>query len=336
MSRIFHCLNIIALSVLFGAPAQAGLTICNKAEVQHSFAVAFKDGGSYVSKGWWNIDPGDCKIVVGGDLTRRYYYFRATATGREFNGAEYAFCTIQQSFDIVGDENCTARGYQKSLFKKLDTGESAKDFTLNLVPAKSAPKPKILGSGSQPGQYGEPYSNDVTFQDCASEGDAEFCSFHSSGTKFFVYNDGRTPQSLFNVMRGFDYGTPIRVEGDLAGVYDSTAEVVLRNLTVRPYTDADATLNRLAGYWYSVEDPNSQFNILGAERENQYDGQIMGLDYLSVQSYCNEFSGGGQYLYAREEGTNESYCYEIVKVTVFEMTLMYLPRGNFLNYRKLD
>ncbi|NOX74804.1 MAG: DUF1036 domain-containing protein [Alphaproteobacteria bacterium] len=317
--------------VMVGGTAQAGLSICNKADVQHSFAVAFKDGESYVSKGWWNIDPGACKTVIGGDLTRRYYYFRAIATGRDFTGAEYAFCTVQASFDIVGDENCQSRGYDKSLFKKLDTGKSAKDFTLNLVMA-DPPAPV----GEQAGTYGEPYSDFVVFQECRLRDGANFCAFHANGTKFFVYDDGRTPQRIFSILKGFDYGTPISVKGDLVGVYDTTAEVVLRDVYERGYDRSDALLEQMQGYWYAVDDPNAQFNILGAERENQYDGQIMETEYLSIQESCNEFSGAGPYLYARDEEIGEGLCYGIDSIGDFEMTLIYLPRGNFLEYRKLD
>jgi uncharacterized membrane protein len=331
MQNLIRLLFLTISLTSFGGAVQAGLTICNKADVQHSFAVAFKDGDSYSSKGWWNINPGDCKIVIGGDLKRRYYYFRAIATGREFTGAEYAFCTVQASFDIVGDENCTSRGYDKSLFKKLDTGKSAKDFTLNLVVSDpSAPL------GVQAGKYGEPYSDNVVFQECSFRDGANYCAFHGNGTKFFIYDDGRTPQSVLSTLRGFLPGTPISVSGDLVGVYDTTAEVVLREVYERGYDRSDALLEQMQGYWYAVDDANAQFNILGAERENQYDGALSGTEYLSIQESCNEFSGGGPYLYAREEETGEGYCYAIESIGDFEMTLMYLPRGNFLDYRKLD
>lgn len=331
MLKMTQRLFAVVLLLGLAGQANAGLSICNKADVEHSFAVAFKNGDAYVSKGWWNIVPGECKIVIGGDLKQRYYYFRANATGREFTGGEYAFCTIGDAFDIVGDENCASRGYTKTLFKKLDTGKSAKEFTLNLVPADPP-----VQSGGQPGQYGEPYSDNVIFQECTSADNERFCSFHASGTKFYLYDDGRTPQSVFSTMKSLLPGTPIFVQGDLVGVYDRTAEVVLRSVEHRAHSENDVLLNKLEGYWYSVDDPNAQFNIIGAERENQYDGQIMGLEYLSVREQCDNYSGAGPYLYAREEETGESYCYGLEYIGDFEMTLIYLPRGNFLEYRKLD
>lgn len=334
---------LLALTVAL--PAQASLTICNKADALHSLAVAYKDGDNWKSAGWWNIDPGECKVVIGGDLTQRYYYYRATSPGRTFKGGTYNFCTQSEVFTILGEQgNCTARGYDSNAFRKLDTGKSAKDFTLNLVPAdeakepetapEPAPKPKVDQSLS--GKYGEPYTDNVTLQECITDTEQPACTFHRGGTKFYVYDDGRTPEFVFTAMKALNPGTPITVSGDLVEVFDATAEVVLRDITVRPYDAADTALNDMQGYWYSTEDPKSQFNILGAEKEDQYDGQITGLQFLSVQDFCDDFNNGGLYLYAREPETQEGYCYAIESLDAFSMTLMYLPGGNFLEYRKLD
>lgn len=326
------------------SPALAGLTFCNKADAIHSVSVAYKEGDVWRSEGWWNIAPGECKLVVGGDLKQRYYYYRATSPGRTFEDATFHFCTLKEVFTILGEQgNCKPRGYASNGFRKLDTGASAKDFTLNLVPAngpsptaKPTPEPALKTSTTAPGTYGEPYSDNAVMQDCVTEAEQPYCTFHSGGTKFFVYDDGRTPQSVISAMMALNLTTPITVTGDLVEVFDSTAEVVLREITRRSASDTDGYLDKLQGYWYSVEDPNAQFNILGSERENQYDGEIGGTDYLSVQEHCDRFSGSGPYLYAREEDSQEYYCYVIDYIDELSMTLMYLPNGNFLEYRKLD
>ena len=341
--RILTFAAALGLAFLAATQANAGLNFCNNADVQHSFAVAYKDGDNWRSVGWWNIDPGECKLVIGGDLQRRYYYYRATATGRTFNGDDYYFCTRQEAYEAIGEQgNCPARGYDKSEFRKLDTGKTARDFTLNLVPAGGdavtpAPAPAPAPApGNAPGTYGEPYSNAAILQECISGDGPAYCAFHADGTKLYVYDDGRTPQFVLTAMRALDPGTPIAVSGDLVEVFDATAEVVLRDITVRPYSDNDWLLKRMQGYWYAVDDPNAQFNILGAERENQYDGQMMGLEFLSVQNWCDDSPGNGPFLVARDPETGEAFCYGIEHVGDFDMTLMFLPRGNFLEFRKLD
>ena len=62
--------TFVAAAVAFcfaAVPALAGLDFCNKADVRHSFAVAWKDGDDWRVEGWWNIDPGACKTVIGAD-----------------------------------------------------------------------------------------------------------------------------------------------------------------------------------------------------------------------------------------------------------------------------
>ena len=337
--------TFVAAAVAFcfaAVPALAGLDFCNKADVRHSFAVAWKDGDDWRVEGWWNIDPGACKTVIGGDLKVRYYYFRATASGRTFDG-DYTFCTEASAFTIVGEQsNCAARGYDSGAFRAIDTGKTATSFTLNLVessppPADPVPPPAPAPVGAPPGTYGDSYAGNAIFQECASEGDAEFCAFHSEGTKYFVYDDGRTPPQLFQLLRGMLPGTPITFDGDLEAIYDMTADVVLRRVTPRDWTAADSLLDRMQGGWYSEEDPNSQITILGAEQENVYDGDVVGRDYMWIGDWCGEYSGAGPYLSLRTEGmADDVLCYGIEKVDQLQMELIYLPRGNFLVYRRLD
>ncbi|MFT5616652.1 MAG: hypothetical protein ACI8Q6_003958, partial [Granulosicoccus sp.] len=83
-------------------------------------------------------------------------------------------------------------------------------------------------------------------------------------------------------------------------------------------------------------DQNTQFTILGSERENTNSGAITGMDYLSVQEWCAGFESSGSYLYVRQENSGESGCYVIDHVGDFDMTMTFLPRGNVLEYQKLE
>ena len=131
------------LAGLMLAPAAgwAGLTFCNETAVTQTVAIGHKDGDNWISRGWWNIKPGDCATPVGEDLRYRYYYYRAEATGRTFSDENYVFCTQRSAFAITGDENCQDRGYERSKFRRIDTGEKNTSFTLTLVEPKSSPNP---------------------------------------------------------------------------------------------------------------------------------------------------------------------------------------------------
>ena len=112
--------------------AQAGLEICNQTSAVQGISIGYKDGETWVSEGWWNIDPGACAIVVGGNLKNRYYYYRAEVNGGPFKGEGYMFCTTPEDYTIVGDNNCSGRGYDREAFSEVDTGTKATDFTLTL------------------------------------------------------------------------------------------------------------------------------------------------------------------------------------------------------------
>ena len=323
------------VSTLSAGGALAGLDICNDSAQRLSIAVASMKEGEWVASGWWVAEPAECVSPVKGDLRNRYYYYRATTPDGVFIEGDTYFCVSQEVFDAPGQGNCEARGYQERGFAKLDTGTEATHFRLSLHDA-DRPAPTSSGGPKPAGTYGEPYSDNVNLQGCISEGDARYCEFHASGTKFIVFDDGRTPQYVFSIMETLDPGTPLFVEGDLEAIYDRTADVVLRDVSVRSWERSDSILHSLQGQWYSVDDPNSQFTVLGSERDNTYDGGYMGRDYLSVSAWCGDFEGGGPYLYARDEETGDDYCYSIESIGDFNLTLMYLPNGNFLEYRKLD
>jgi uncharacterized membrane protein len=328
---------------LFVAPgiARAGLEICNDTQARQTVAIGYKQGDDWVSEGWWNIDPGACSTPVSGDLKNRYYYYLSKSSGWEFMDGNIAFCTESDVFTIVGDQDCAQRGYEKSLFRKIDTGKTARQFTHNLAaftkpitPEHTPAQPQA--PGTEPGTWGEPYaSGAAVFQSCVYETEAPFCTFHADGYKFFVNDDGRTPQSVMDRLHGLLPGAPIDVSGDLVGVYDRTADVVLRRAAPRQPNDWDRILSRMQGQWYSESDPAEMFTILGAEKTNTYDGAYIGLDYLSMGDTCENYQGG-PFLRVSDETMDDVLCYSVEEMADWSMTWMYLPRGNFHRYRKLE
>ena len=336
MTRLIStALVLVALS----GPAWAGLEICNDTSEQQAVAIGYKSDDQWVSEGWWNIPSNECRSPITTDLKNRYYYMTARRDGWEFADENILFCVQSEVFTIVGDENCEARGYETGRFIKIDSGATAKQHTHFLSGYTFA---TLRGGAGQAGAdqdgYVEPYADNVVFQSCPGimgAGDPH-CTFHSGGTKFFVYDDGSTPPHVFGLLTAMLPGTPLYVEGALTGIFDTTAEVVLNKAEARPWSEADRLLDQLQGHWYSVSDPNEQFTVLGGERENSYDGQFTGVEYLSVQERCDAFEGAGPYLYARAEETGEGYCYGIEYIGDWDMTLMYLPRGVFHEFRKLD
>jgi uncharacterized membrane protein len=117
------CLATLAV-VCIASPARAELRLCNFSPERISVALAYHNSAVWVSTGWWGIGPGACQLVVAGDLKNRYYYVRATSDETDFVWEDnYNFCTSRQRFEVQGDRNCEARGYDSSRFFQIDRGD---------------------------------------------------------------------------------------------------------------------------------------------------------------------------------------------------------------------
>ena len=85
-----------------------------------------------VSEGWYLLKGNSCEVLLKEDLTARYYYIYAQDYDR---GGEWAgrtpLCTRDKEFQIRGVEDCLARGYDRTRFFEIDTGEQ-KNWTIQL------------------------------------------------------------------------------------------------------------------------------------------------------------------------------------------------------------
>ena len=118
---------------LFVPRAAAEWTVCNKTGYPVVVAMGYKEDDRWISKGWWHIAGGYCSEIISGDLENRYYYYYAEQVGFTGKwGGDASFCVSQNSFTIVGDQNCESRGYERKGFRTVDTGDS-KSWTTSLV-----------------------------------------------------------------------------------------------------------------------------------------------------------------------------------------------------------
>jgi len=77
--RLGSTLLIAALGglVAFATPAQADLRICNETANLVSVSMGYRAERGWMSEGWWQTPPGDCRVLYQGDLQRRFYYLYA-------------------------------------------------------------------------------------------------------------------------------------------------------------------------------------------------------------------------------------------------------------------
>ncbi len=122
-----------SLCVLLGAgPAEAGLSVCNKAARPVKVALGRFNGTRWMSEGWWHVDGRKCAELVGGSLPARFYYLYATDGQAGIWGGGKSFCTgAEDKFSIVGRGGCAERGFDRRGFFEIDTG-SRLSFTQTL------------------------------------------------------------------------------------------------------------------------------------------------------------------------------------------------------------
>ncbi len=115
------------------APARADFRLCNNSNTRVSVAIAYTDGKSWLSEGWWNLRPTACETLLRGPLAAEFYYVYAMdERGGEWKGKAF-MCTRDREFRIEGREDCFARGYDRTGFFEIDTGRDAKSWTVQLT-----------------------------------------------------------------------------------------------------------------------------------------------------------------------------------------------------------
>jgi uncharacterized membrane protein len=125
-TRSLPALMLTAVAAMLGSvrPAEAQLKLCNDSSETISMALAYREDGQVVSRGWYTAKPGECPTVVGGALQNRYYYVRAEGTQGHGWGGDYAFCVSDVRFTHLGDD-CAGDGLERRKFFVIDTGLNA-------------------------------------------------------------------------------------------------------------------------------------------------------------------------------------------------------------------
>lgn len=136
---------LVFAGVMFGASgaAYADLRVCNKTTSRIGIAVGYKDQDAWTSEGWWNLPASSCETLLAGALVSQYYYLYAIDydRGGEWSG-RYYLCTQEKTFTIKGYEDCIKRGYERTGFFEINTGDQ-RNWTVQLTePGRSTPAPQ--------------------------------------------------------------------------------------------------------------------------------------------------------------------------------------------------
>jgi uncharacterized membrane protein len=142
---------VVVLALLASArPAAADFRLCNNTASRIGLAVGYKDADGWTTEGWWNLPARTCETVLKGNLVARYYYVYAIDYDRGGEWMGQAFmCTRDKEFTIRGIGDCLARGYDRTGFFEVDTGEQ-RTWTVQLTESSEQPAQKPTTADNPP------------------------------------------------------------------------------------------------------------------------------------------------------------------------------------------
>lgn len=130
---------MLCLTALWASPAAADFRLCNNTSSRVGIALGYKDAEGWTTEGWWNVSSRSCETLLKGTLVARYYYIYALDydRGGEWSGQAF-MCSRDKEFTIKGTENCLARGFDRTGFFEVDTGDQ-RAWTVQLTEGNEQP-----------------------------------------------------------------------------------------------------------------------------------------------------------------------------------------------------
>lgn len=143
----------LAAAFAFVTPAFADLKICNRMSYVAEAAIAVQERGNATSRGWFRVDPGQCRSVLQGPLTANeiFIHTRVNAVYGPSPPAQTGnvdFCVAEGDFTIAGSRTC--RGGQRSVrFSAVKPSESDQGSIIMLAEAAEYDDTQARDAGIQ-------------------------------------------------------------------------------------------------------------------------------------------------------------------------------------------
>jgi uncharacterized membrane protein len=116
----------LSLKIIIMNPtiANADFRMCNDTKSLIGIALGFRNEEKWITEGWWQIPSETCSSLIEGNLSSRFFYIYAEDAdhGGQWRG-DIFMCTDDREFRITGIQECFTRGYQKTGFFEVDTGD---------------------------------------------------------------------------------------------------------------------------------------------------------------------------------------------------------------------
>ncbi|MCX7312956.1 MAG: DUF1036 domain-containing protein [Alphaproteobacteria bacterium] len=131
---------ILALVAFCGLarPAHADLQICSRMSYVVEAAIAIEDKGAAATRGWFRINPGQCRTVIQGTPPGETLYLHARALpaygGSPLPQAGHAdFCVGADTFTLPATQGCNRTGQRTARFTAVKPTETDKGLVAYLA-----------------------------------------------------------------------------------------------------------------------------------------------------------------------------------------------------------
>lgn len=318
--------------------AHAGFEVCNETGAAATVGIAYRGDETWISEGWWSIPASECQTVKDGELTSRYFYYTAVSENYTWPGEGYFFCTTSEKFTITGDEDCEERGYRRTNFHEVDTGQ-AESFTLRLMRADGTPPDSSAENSATPqapaGSHGEPYTISGILSHCDVFDASMACEVHADGFRYIASSLDPTPIEFLERFLQMEPNVPVTISGDMISYDGNVAAVTIREFELTgddPYKEQRAALQ---GRWQSLDDPNYEVVIRGGIFEELYEQIPTSTSTMFFVESCPDALEPALGIDLKShEYPDEQRCMIINEITD---TLSLFPIGvmNDLNFRRM-
>ena len=131
---------LMAATGLLGlaAPARADLQICNRMSYVVETAIGIDDKGATATRGWFRVDPGQCRIVLQGEVPAEGLFVHARALAVYGasplpQGGHADLCVAPENFIIAAARQCSRPGQRLARFTEVKPSEGDKGPTAYLA-----------------------------------------------------------------------------------------------------------------------------------------------------------------------------------------------------------
>lgn len=123
--------------IALGSPAQADLRLCNRMSYVTEAALAIEERGVAATRGWFRLDPGQCRTILQGDLPAGQLHIHARVPALYGPSplplaGQAEFCVGQDNFTIAGARNCRS-GHRLAPFIPVRPVETEQGPTVTLA-----------------------------------------------------------------------------------------------------------------------------------------------------------------------------------------------------------